>query len=249
MTAFLIFRLYGPLATWGDIAVGERRAGFSRPGKSAALGIVAAALGIERADKDRQDRLAGGYGFAVRIDAPGQSLRDYHTAQTARRSDIKKLLKADPRPLTRKRLLSVEDPETILSQRDYLADALATVALWSRAEAPYDLVVIREALLHPRFALYLGRKSCPPALPLAPQVIENDDLSEALNAYAPPTIEAFDAKRLNRRKHRIQLAWEDDVTAIVPMQREQRRDAVRDRTRWLFAERHEKVAVLSPEET
>ncbi|TAN45747.1 MAG: type I-E CRISPR-associated protein Cas5/CasD [Rhodospirillales bacterium] len=244
MTAFLIFRLYGPLAAWGDIAVGERRAGFSRPSKSAVLGLVAAALGVKRTDKERQDQLSEGYGFAVRVDAPGQLMRDYHTAQTARQTDIKKLLKADPRPLTRKRLLSVPDPETILSQRDYLADAHATVALWPRTNAPHGLAAIRDAMLVPKFTLYLGRKSCPLALPLAPDVIEADDLIKALDSYAPPLIDCFNTARLNRLGHVPVLAWEDDVAPMAALHQEQRRDSVRDRTRWLFAERQEKVASL-----
>ncbi|MBF0169346.1 MAG: type I-E CRISPR-associated protein Cas5/CasD [Alphaproteobacteria bacterium] len=242
MTDFLIFRLYGPLASWGDIAVGERRAGFARPSKSAALGIVAAALGIKRSDKEEQGRLAEGYGFAVRVDAHGRSLRDYHTAQTARMADVKKLSKVDSRPLTRKRLLSVDDPETILSQRDYLADALFTVALWKRVGAPNTLAEIRNALTQPKYALYLGRKSCPPALPLSPEVIEASDLLEALKQYAPPEFE------LGRDSSAL-LAWEDNVVPEAPMQQVQRRDSVRDRSRWLFAERQEKEMSLNVRRT
>ncbi len=42
MPAGLAFTLYAPLAGLGDLAVGERRGGFDRPGRSAILGLVAA---------------------------------------------------------------------------------------------------------------------------------------------------------------------------------------------------------------
>ncbi|MDD5036069.1 MAG: type I-E CRISPR-associated protein Cas5/CasD, partial [Methylococcaceae bacterium] len=81
MPEFLVFRLYGPLASWGDIAVGEQRPTTPHPSKSAILGLVAAALGIRRDENKRHQDLAAGYGYAVRVDAPGVLLRDYHTTQ------------------------------------------------------------------------------------------------------------------------------------------------------------------------
>src|SRR6266699_2816470 len=79
---YLVFRLYGPMCSWGDIAVGEVRPSTMHPSKSAILGLVAAALGLKRPDtvRDENERttlevahstLAHGYGFAVRVDAPG----------------------------------------------------------------------------------------------------------------------------------------------------------------------------------
>lgn len=247
MRAFLLFRLYGVLASWGEIAVGERRGSWSRPSKSALLGLVGAALGIERRDSGRLAALAAGYGIATRVDAPGIPLRDYHTAQTAREADLKKLRRRDPRPLTRRRVLLVERPETILSQRDYYADALYTVALWTRDGAPLPLEDLRSALRSPRFALYLGRKSCPPALPLAPEVVVAEDLLDALSAYRPP--EPIESLRtiLNRHNTPTLLAWEDSIVPAVKLERlhtERRRDAPGDRLRWHFAEREEEVAVL-----
>ncbi|HAP98609.1 MAG TPA: type I-E CRISPR-associated protein Cas5/CasD, partial [Rhodospirillum rubrum] len=78
---FLVFRLVGPMAAWGDIAVGERRGTWDVPAKSAILGLLAAGLGIDRADRTAHEALDRGLGFAVRQDRPGRLLRDYHTAQ------------------------------------------------------------------------------------------------------------------------------------------------------------------------
>ena len=51
MADFLVFQLYGALASWGDIAVGEYRPSQGQPSKSAVTGLLAAALGIARADE------------------------------------------------------------------------------------------------------------------------------------------------------------------------------------------------------
>ena len=82
--------LYAPLAAMGDIAVGERRGGFDRPARSAVLGLVAAALGIDRADEEGHAALDRGYRMAQRVRARGTLVEDYHTVQapprTARRA-------------------------------------------------------------------------------------------------------------------------------------------------------------------
>jgi CRISPR system Cascade subunit CasD len=250
MAGFLLFRLYGPFASWGEIAVGERRGSWNRPSKSAIMGLVAAALGIERHEGTRLSALSAGYGFAVRVDSPGQPLTDYHTAQTARESELRGVRKKHGRRLTRRLELSADSLETILSDCDYYTDALYVVALWARPGAPYGLEELRESLLRPRFALYLGRKSCPPALPLAPEIVEADDLLAALRSYTPtepPGLEAPLATLLNRRRAPAILAWEGDVvpeTALKHLQTERRRDEAGDRMRRQFAERVERVAVL-----
>ena len=47
---YCVFRLYAPLCSWGEIAVGgERRSAF-HPSKSAIIGLIAAAMGLERED-------------------------------------------------------------------------------------------------------------------------------------------------------------------------------------------------------
>ena len=48
---FLLFTLYAPMGSFGEIAVGERRMSWARPGRSAILGLVAAAQGVDRADE------------------------------------------------------------------------------------------------------------------------------------------------------------------------------------------------------
>ena len=57
---FLLFTLYAPMGSFGEIAVGERRMSWARPGRSAVLGLVAAAQGIERTDEAAHQRAGGG---------------------------------------------------------------------------------------------------------------------------------------------------------------------------------------------
>lgn len=85
---YLAFTLAAPLASFGAIAVGERRSSWDRPAKSAVLGLIAGALGLTRDDADAHRALADDYLYAVRVEdfdlrTPRPPLTDYHTAQTA----------------------------------------------------------------------------------------------------------------------------------------------------------------------
>ncbi len=183
MRGYLLFQLYGPLQAWGEIAVGEVRHTLGVPTRSGILGLLAAALGIRRHESQRFQELESAYGLALRIDAPGRLLRDFHTVQ-APKPPKKRVLH------TRKEELAVEELggslKTILSTRDYLTDARFVACLWQRtAEAPYALQELARALEYPAFTLYLGRKSCSPALPLHPRCAEHPDLCAALRSYLP----------------------------------------------------------------
>src|SRR3954452_22752570 len=81
MTDILTFALAAPLAAMGEIAVGERRGSWTRPGRSAVLGLIAACLGIDRDDEEAHAALESGYGLALRLQSLGPLLADYHTAQ------------------------------------------------------------------------------------------------------------------------------------------------------------------------
>lgn len=230
MRDYLIFRLYGPLAAWGDIAVGEYRPSFAHPSKSAIVGLLAAALGIRRDDEERQNALVEGCSFAVRVDAMGTMLRDYHTVQVPP-------AKKGVMHYTRHSELSVEDLYTIPpSSRDYRCDAAYTVAIEVREGPRYTLPQLADALTKPVFTLYLGRKSCPLALPLQPKIITGDSLKEALAGFILPARELSgiinDSPAL--------LYWEDgQESGFTHEQVIIRRNAPLSRIRWQFGERRE----------
>lgn len=250
MTDFLLLTLYAPLASWGDIAVGEVRGSWDRPSRSAVLGLVAAALGIDREAQDAHDVLDAGYGVAVRQDAAGALLVDYHTAQTAVEGTVKALKKRGV-SLTRRALLDRRngDPQTILSRRSYRQDALATAALWARAGARWPLAELAERLRRPTFVLYAGRKANVFGLPLDPEVVPGATLAAAFARRAEPP-RALDASRLRLAPlHAREIAHDpcdDFASGLRPLRREVRRDARAQRTRWQFAERVVEVGVPIP---
>lgn len=241
MKDFLIFRIYGVMASWGDIAVGEYRPTFDHPSKSAIMGLVAAALGIRRDEEERLRELGINYRMAVRIDEPGILLRDYHTAQVPS-SGKGRNKRSFP---TRQEETSVpkEELNTILSSRDYHCDAIYTVCLWSiGSTAPYPLAFLKEHLEHPVFTLYLGRKSCPLSLPLQPQIIHEESLAAALS-----TVRFNDAPFITSliTPYDSRVFWEGDTDiGLTSQHTTQRRDDSLSRKRWQFGNRLEHYATM-----
>jgi CRISPR system Cascade subunit CasD len=239
---FLLFTLWAPLGAMGEIAVGERRTGFDRPAKSAVIGLLAAALGVERREEERLAALARGYGLAVRTARAGSILYDYHTAQvpSARRG---------VRWATRRDELAERELNTVLSKREYRESPCFTVALWARAEAPEGLDTLARALERPRFTLYFGRKACPLGVPPTPMRIEAADLGAAFSDYDRRLPE-----RVRRILHRADrpgapLLVHLDHTDEIPLgphlrarRIERRRDEPLSRRRWQFGLRDELVA-------
>lgn len=134
----LALRLAGPLQAWGSSARFARRTTENTPTKSGVVGLLASALGRPRT-QDPSDLAA--LRFGVRVDQPGERLRDY---QIARHLDT--------------------DDSMPVSERFYLADAVFVAGLESDDEPL--LRRLDEALRAPHFLPYLGRRSCPPSLPL-----------------------------------------------------------------------------------
>lgn len=208
------------------------------------LGLVAAALGLTREDQDAHDALDAGYGVAVRLDAPGVPLSDYHTVQTVAASAVRKR-----RPSTRAELLAAGDRETILSRRRYRQDALATVALWARAGARWALEELATALRRPAFVLYAGRKANAFGAPLQPAVVTAETLAAAFGQRiaAPLAVEAHLLRPDSGWGHEVAhdpCDRDGFVAGLRALRRETRRDAAAQRERWQFAERTIEIGVL-----
>ena len=171
MPEFVIFTLAGPMASFGTVAGNERRGTESRPGHSILVGLLAAALGMRRTEAAPLAALSDACQFAVRLDRPGVLMTDYHTVQSARRN------KKIDAVATRREMLLEGDRTTILTRREYLMDVQFTVAV-AFTHATITPATLVEALRRPGFALYLGRKSCPPSLPLNPILIADAQAGE-----------------------------------------------------------------------
>ena len=136
--AVLLLRLAGPMQAWGVRSRFTVRSTELAPTKSGVIGMLAAAVGRRRTDPI-EDLIK--LRFGVRKDQPGTVIRDFHTAHTLDgRSSMP------------------------LSNRYYLADAVFLAGI----EGDRALLEgIDEALRHPAFPLYLGRRSCPPTHPVS----------------------------------------------------------------------------------
>lgn len=262
---YLLFRLYGPMASWGEIAVGESRHSAIYPGKSALLGLMAAALGIRRDEEQRQTALTNGYRFAVKVINAGHPLRDYHTAQAP--DSVGKFVYRTRRD---ELVLGKERLGTILSSREYRCDALTLVAVVAEEDAPYSLDELRDALLKPRFHLYLGRKSCPVASPLNPLVRDAGGFGEALDNYPcgalfvsnwlmktarkeiaaggtltdAPSLVEFSREDKNVFAYGnkpVRYYWEGNAGDLVSQQSLTRHDQPTSRARWQFTQRIENM--------
>jgi CRISPR system Cascade subunit CasD len=138
----LLLRLAGPMQSWGTTSRFDQRDTGKEPSKSGVIGLLAAALGIDReswAGLEPLTRLKMG----VRHDRPGVLKRDYQTAQNIISADRSKV------------------HETAVTTRDYLADAAFLVGL----EGPDRALLERAhaALQNPVWPLALGRKSYVPS--------------------------------------------------------------------------------------
>ena len=132
----LALKLSGPFQSWGtDIRVKDHRTD-TMPSKSGVVGLLAAALGRSYGD-DISD--LSSLRFGVRCDRAGTGHRDFQRAD-ALREDGK--------------------VDTYIGYRYYLQDACFTACL----EGDEGLLeMCAEALNHPIYPIYLGRKACVPS--------------------------------------------------------------------------------------
>lgn len=233
--AILIFQLYGPLASWGTPAVGESRPSSDHPGRSALLGLLAAALGIQRDDSAGQQALAGSVQFAVKQLSPGRMIRDFHTVQVPKRD-------RKARYATRKdeMAFSGDRLNTIISRREYRCDGFWRVGVTTTNSSDWTLQELETALRQPKFTLYLGRKSCPLAAPLSPKIVQASGIQEALSVDMPQLHEH--QNRWLDLNNTVDYYWEGDAGDLLTQDTRYPEDDVVSRERWQFKGRRENHA-------
>lgn len=153
----LALLLDGPMQSWGHSSRFERRTTALHPTRSGILGLVAAALGINKHRPDEAAQLARFASLSVTtVSLPHRDrrggellirrLEDYHTVTGIRRASGK-----------------VDNDATVQTYRHYLLDARFGVLL----EGPTSLLEETAAgLRNPRWGVWLGRKCCLPASPV-----------------------------------------------------------------------------------
>lgn len=160
----LFLRLEGPLQAWGDTSKFVIRRSMEAPTKSGLLGLICCAMGLARqAARDHLPEL-NRLTMGLRIDRPGTRWWDYHTVGARigilnAKGEVKKTA-------------STGEYETLITRREYLADASFLVALQGEATL---IEKVANALRSPKWTLYLGRKSCPPSMPVFTQPRKGKD--------------------------------------------------------------------------
>lgn len=227
---FLIFRLYGPMASWGTTAVGGVRPTETLPTRSAILGLLGAALGIQRQDQSGLEKLGRGTRLAVKAESEGRLLRDYHTVQVPA-SERKAVW-----PHRKAELENSRSINTILSTRDYRADGYWVVALSLGCKASILLDDLEAALKCPVYPLYLGRKSCPLAAPLDPRIVECKNAFEALS-HTNSALAAKPGADKRLYADRIAFEWEGDDMGFPADEIFETWDQPESREKWQFSQR------------
>ena len=182
----LLIRLSAPMQSWGTQSRFTVRDTGLEPSKSGVLGLLCAALGIDREDDDGLKPLTS-LRVGIRVDREGLLQVDYHTAKDVRMANGK-------------------TKDTELSNRYYLANAVFLVGLESE---DLDLLERVQAALHkPVWALFLGRKSFVPSepIPLENGLRNGETLEQALQSF-PCLCEP--------EKEKLRVVLEDTSGSIV----------------------------------
>jgi CRISPR system Cascade subunit CasD len=174
------------MQSWGTQSRFTVRDTGLEPSKSGVLGLLCAALGIDREDDDGLQPLTD-LRIGARVDREGLLKVDYHTAKDVRMANGK-------------------TKGTELSNRYYLANAVFLVGLESENLALLERV--QAALQKPVWALFLGRKAFVPGEPI---VLENglrkgETLENALRNY--PCLS-------KSKKEKLRVVLEDKDGPIV----------------------------------
>lgn len=150
----LLLRLAGPMQSWGTKSRFDERDTDLTPSKSGVIGLLCAALGVDRHEREPVLELAA-LCMGVRVDQPGVLRYDYQTAQNVIAADESKI-----------------HPTTV-SRRYYLADAVFLVGL--EGEDRGLLERVHQSLKNPIWPIFLGRKGYVPS----PGIYLEDGLCEA----------------------------------------------------------------------
>lgn len=195
----LLLRLVGPMQSWGTTSRFDQRDTGKEPSKSGVIGLLAAAIGIDRenwADLEPLTRLSMG----VRHDRPGVPKYDYQTAGCVETDTI---IKADGKP----------SKDGVVSQRFYLADAAFLVGLEGT-----DRTLLEKAhghLKNPVWPLALGRTSY---LPSEPIWLENGIQDAPLRVVLERWPWLGSARRWEESPNKLRLSLEStDNTGLLRM--------------------------------
>ncbi|MDQ8189671.1 type I-E CRISPR-associated protein Cas5/CasD [Roseibacillus persicicus] len=188
----LAFYLDAPMQSWGSSSKYQYRETGSFPTKSALIGLVAAAHGIDKCDPHEAEKLTPLSALRLTVvkmekdHVATTRLMDFHSVgggynwRSSQREKMSIPPKASGAPFG-----------TVITRRSYLTDASFIALLEGPSET---LVTAKKALLNPVWGVWFGRKTCLPATPLTPTLGETreeafDALLEVLPNQPPLALE------------------------------------------------------------
>lgn len=157
---YLALLFDAPLQSWGYQSKFDRRTTASFPTRSGILGMICAAMGIDREDAISLSQFSDVTINVYTLNQKGRMV-DYHTVGAA--YDKK----------TQKQYIVPKanggTGQTVVTYREYLQDATFGVFL---SGAKNIIEEIEAALRYPKWGIWLGRKSCVPATPVVQGMYE-----------------------------------------------------------------------------
>ena len=186
--ATLLLRLAAPLQAWGSDSKFNIRMTEREPTKSGVIGLLASALGIKREDAPDKLKQLNKLRFGVRVEREGKLLKDFHMVHEE------------------EYYTTHQDKYTHITNRYYLSDAVFLTALES--DDKELLKKIEYALENPVYPLFLGRRSCPPTLPIV-LGIRDEELITALKKE-PPIPSAENTENFSKR-----LIYDSDPSGVL----------------------------------
>ncbi|MGB0743898.1 MAG: type I-E CRISPR-associated protein Cas5/CasD [Opitutales bacterium] len=202
----LAFYIDAPLQSWGASSKYQHRETNNFPTKSGIIGLIAAALGIDKHRFDEAEHLRPLVALrftAVKLGATKHHigrLTDFHTVG----GGYDKTIKWEKMSIPQK--AKTGGPSwTVLTHRSYLTDARFVILLDSPDLALLEK--IQSALLDPTWGVWFGRKHCIPASPLAPALAETREAAFEKLIEALPGVEA---PELAKCEYQEEVASPDD---------------------------------------
>lgn len=189
--ATLGFLADSPMMSWGSASRFNHRETEAYPTKSAIVGLIAAAMGIDKHAPDEAGRIAPLAALRLTVlrvprnAAPMlRRLSDFHTVgggYDSRRSEFERM--SIPRKAS-----GGASANAVITHRTYLTEARFIVLL-DGPRARLD--EISKALGDPVWGVWFGRKTCLPASPLSPVVMEShqDAVTSLLQRLGDPPAE------------------------------------------------------------
>lgn len=163
----LLLYLDAPMQAWGYSSRFNRRTSASWPVKSGIIGMLCAALGMERDDEAGIARLAALSMTVYTLKNTGRRLVDWHTVG------------GGYNPKTQRQNMSNKagggTPDTVLTDREYLLDCKFGIILSGDGGLAEECA---QALENPKWGVWFGRKSCPPAERVCAGVFESCEAAQ-----------------------------------------------------------------------